>query len=180
MSVVAEFDHIPVPANTDAPVITFYNQSEHAVAWIWDMAGLGTFLDENPQFRFSDKYPGTYEVCLVSIDNHGCMDTICHDVVIDDVLQTYAPNSFTPDGDGLNDTWRLVSNIPDITTFEMRVFDRWGQVIFESEDPYEFWNGAANNSGDILKSDVYVYRIAFEIRETEVRKELMGHVTLIK
>lgn len=179
--VVAEFDHIPVPANIDAPVITFYNQSEHAVAWIWDMAGLGTFLDENPQFRFSDKYPGTYEVCLISIDNHGCTDTICHDVVIDDVLQTYAPNSFTPDGDGVNDLWWMVSNIPDITNFEMRVFDRWGQVQFESTDPLKAWDGTSmNGGGEILKQDVYAYRCTFQIVSTGGLREYMGHVSLLK
>jgi gliding motility-associated-like protein len=177
---VAEFDHIPVPANTDAPVITFYNQSEHAVAWIWDMAGLGTFLDENPQFRFSDKYPGTYEVCLVSIDNHGCMDTICHDVVIDDVLQTYAPNSFTPDGDGVNDAWGLVSNIPDITTFEMRVFDRWGGEVFESTDPKATWDGRHMKGGEILKQDVYAFRCTFQIISTGGLREYIGHVTILK
>ncbi len=179
-AVVAEFDHVPVPANTDAPVITFYNQSEHAVAWVWDMAGLGTFLDENPQFRFSDKYPGTYEVCLVAIDNHGCMDSVCHDVVIDDVLQTYAPNSFTPDGDGLNDTWWLVSNIPDITAFEMRVFDRWGGVVFESTDPNKAWNGTHMNGGEILKQDIYAFRCTFQIISTGGLREYMGHVSILK
>ncbi|MBP7513516.1 MAG: gliding motility-associated C-terminal domain-containing protein [Flavobacteriales bacterium] len=178
--VVAEFDHIPVPANIDAPVITFYNQSEHAVAWIWDMAGLGTFLDENPQFRFSETYPGTYEVCLTAIDNHGCMDTVCHDVVIDDVLQTYAPNTFTPDGDGVNDMWLMVSNIPDIMSFEMRVFDRWGQVVFETTDPLKAWDGKHMKGGDVLKQDVYAFRCTFQIISTGGLREYMGHVSLLK
>lgn len=178
--VVAEFDHIPVPANIDAPVITFYNQSEHAVAWIWDMAGLGTFLDENPQFRFSDKYPGTYTVCLISIDNHGCTDTICHDVVIDNVLQTYAPNTFTPDGDGMNDTWWMVSNIPDMADFQMRVFDRWGQVVFETNDPMKAWDGKHMNGGEVLKQDIYSYRCTFQIISTGGLREYLGHVTLLK
>ena len=179
-AVVAEFDHIPVPANTDAPVITFYNQSEHAVAWIWDMAGLGTFMDENPQFRFSETYPGTYEVCMTAIDNHGCMDTICHDVVIDDVLQTYAPNSFTPDGDGMNDTWWMVSNIPDITAFEMRVFDRWGRPVFETIDPNETWDGTHMNGGEVLKQDVYAFRCTFQIISTGGLREYLGHVSILK
>ncbi|MBK6830576.1 MAG: gliding motility-associated C-terminal domain-containing protein [Flavobacteriales bacterium] len=178
--VVADFTWNPIPANVNDPRIWFANTTTGAQTYWWDIAGLTTSTEMNPYFRFSEKEPGEYEVCLAAFNFNNCADTICKTVIIDDVLFTYVPNSFTPDGDDLNELWGMSTNIDAITSFEMRVFDRWGQVIFESEDPYEFWNGAANNSGDILKSDVYVYRIAFEIRETEVRKELMGHVTLIK
>ncbi len=178
--VVPDFTWNPIPANVDDPRIWFANTSTGAQSYWWDIAGLTTSTETNPYFRFSEKEPGQYEVCLAAFNYNNCTDTICKTVVIDDVLFTYIPNSFTPDGDDLNETWGMSTNIDIITSFELRVFDRWGQVVFESEDPREFWNGAANNSGDILKSDVYVYRIAFEIRETEVRKELLGHVTLIK
>lgn len=178
--VIVDFTWNPIPANVNDPRIWFANTTTGAQTYWWDIAGLTTSTEMNPYFRFSEKEPGEYEVCLAAFNYNNCTDTICKTVIIDDVLFTYVPNSFTPDGDDLNELWGMSTNIDAITSFEMRVFDRWGQVIFESEDPYEFWNGAANNSGDILKSDVYVYRIAFEIRETEVRKELMGHVTLIK
>lgn len=178
--VVPDFTWNPIPANVDDPRIWFANTSTGAQSYWWDIAGLTTSTETNPYFRFSEKEPGQYEVCLAAFNYNNCTDTICKTVIIDDVLFTYIPNSFTPDGDNLNETWGMSTNIDIITSFELRVFDRWGQVVFESEDPLEFWNGAANNSGDILKSDVYVYRIAFEIRETEVRKEMLGHVTLIK
>ncbi len=178
--VVPDFTWNPIPANVNDPRIWFANTSTGAQTYWWDIAGLTTSTETNPYFRFSEKEPGEYEVCLAAFNYNNCTDTICKTVIIDDVLFTYIPNSFTPDGDDLNELWGMSTNIDNITSFEIRVFDRWGQVIFESDDPHEFWNGAANNSGDILKSDVYVYRVAFEIKNTEVRKELMGHVTLIK
>ncbi|MBK8499177.1 MAG: gliding motility-associated C-terminal domain-containing protein [Flavobacteriales bacterium] len=178
--VVADFTWNPIPANVNDPRIWFANTSTGAQTWWWDIAGFTTSTEMNPYFRFSEKEPGQYEVCLAAFNYNQCADTICKTVIIDDVLFVYVPNSFTPDGDNLNETWGMSTNIDVITSFTLRVFDRWGEVIFETEDPYEFWNGAANNSGEILKTEVYVYRIAFEIRGTEVRKELLGHVTLIK
>lgn len=178
--VVADFGWNPIPANVDDPRIWFGNLSTGAQSYWWDIAGLTTSTEFEPYYRFSEHEPGEYLVCLAAFNYNQCADTICKVVTIEDVLFTYVPNSFTPDGDNLNETWGMSTNIDVITQFELRVFDRWGQVVFESENPREWWNGAANNSGEILKTDVYVYRIAYEIRQTEVKKELFGHVTLIK
>lgn len=180
-AVVAEFDHVPVPANIDAPTVTFYNLSENATAYIWDIAGLMTTSEPQLQFTFSDKYPGVYPVCLIAIDMHGCADTVCHDVVIDDVLATYVPNAFTPDGDGINDQWWMTSNIPDMANFQLLVFDRWGQVVFETKDPNVRWNGThMNGGGEIMKEDLYAFRITYQIISTGGSRELMGHVSLLK
>lgn len=178
--VIAEFVHGPVPANVNDPFITFNNLSQNAVSFEWDFAGLGGSTDPNTQFLFSNKEPGIYPVCLVAADAHACADTVCHDVIIDDVLFTYVPNSFTPDGDGVNESWGMTSNIADITNFEMRVFDRWGEIVYGTDDPYKPWNGGLQNSGEILKQDVYAYRIVFQIISTGGVKELTGHVTLLK
>lgn len=180
-AVTADFAHLPIPANINAPTIDFHDQSEHAVAWVWDIAGLASSTDQNPRYTFSDKYPGVYEVCLVAIDNHGCRDSICHEVVIDNVLQTYIPNAFTPDGNGVNDSWWMVRNMDDVTDFHMRVFDRWGEVVFESTDPNIAWDGTfRNGGGEILKQDVYAYRCTFQLISTAGAREYMGHVSLLK
>lgn len=178
--VVADFIWNPIPADVNDPRIWFGNTSTGAQTYWWDIAGLMTSTEEAPFFRFSEREPGQYEVCMAAFNYNLCADTICKIVTIDDVLFVYVPNSFTPDGDNLNETWGMSINIDVITKFELRVFDRWGQVVFESEEPREWWTGAANNSGSILKSDVYVYRITYEIKNSETRKEMMGHVTLIK
>jgi len=107
-------------------------------------------------------------------------ETVCHLVEIEDVLFTYIPNSFTPNGDDLNDVFRMSINIDVISDYRMTVFDRWGQVVYDSTDPYEGWNGGFGNGGEVLKSDVYAYRITFEIFETQTKKEYLGHVTLMK
>ena len=99
---------------------------------------------------------------------------------MEDVLFTYIPNAFTPDGDDVNDMWWPTANIPVRSNFELLVFDRWGQVVFSTSDPYEPWQGRHQNSGEVLKSDVYPYRLLFGIQNTETRREILGYVTLMK
>ncbi|MFN3875613.1 MAG: gliding motility-associated C-terminal domain-containing protein, partial [Flavobacteriales bacterium] len=178
--VVADFAWNPQPANVNDPRIWFSNTSTGAQSYWWDIAGLLSTNEESPFYEFSNREPGQYEVCMVAFNENLCADTICHTVVIDDVLFVYIPNSFTPDGDDLNETWGMSTNIDAITDFELKVFDRWGQVVFQTEDYKESWNGAYQNNGAILKSDIYAYRITYEIKGSDTRKELMGHVTLLR
>ena len=178
--VIAEFGWGPNPATINAPTITFVNQSANADRYAWNVADQHSTTDVNTEWTFTNKFPGTYEVCLEAYNYNDCPDTICHNIVIDDVLVTYIPNSFTPDGDGKNDAWGMSMNIPTITEFEMLVFDRLGQVVYNTTDPYKPWLGSFENGGAVLKTDVYAYRILYTIQETQARKELVGHVTLIK
>lgn len=179
--IIAEFAHGPIPANVNAPTIFFYDQSQQAQTWAWDIAGLAFPTDQDPAFTFSNKEPGSYEVCLVAADDHACPDTICHTVIIDDVLFAYVPNAFTPDGDGENEEWGMHINIPDIATFDLTVYDRWGQVVFAATDPFIPWNGTyQNGGGELMKQDVYAYRIIYQIKSTGGVREHLGHVTLLK
>ncbi|MBK9417830.1 MAG: gliding motility-associated C-terminal domain-containing protein [Flavobacteriales bacterium] len=178
--VVSDFMWGPQPSDVNNPSIRFINTSTGATRYEWDIAGLLQTTEPDVAYVFSNKEPGNYEVCLTSYNENECVDTLCRTVIIDDILLPYIPNSFTPDGDLLNDTWGMSVNIGSITDFEMLVYDRWGQVVFTSVDPMLHWLGSAQNSGEVLPQGVYTYRVTFEIIETQTRKELMGHVTLIK
>ncbi|MBK8532757.1 MAG: gliding motility-associated C-terminal domain-containing protein [Flavobacteriales bacterium] len=178
--VIANFGWGPNPANVNAPTITFGNLSANAERYFWNIDEQFSSTETNTAFTFSNKEPGMYEACLIAYNFNDCPDTACQMVVIDDVLFTYVPNSFTPDGDAVNDTWGMSMNIPVITDFELMVFDRWGQLVYNTLDPYKPWLGSYQNGGEILKSDVYAYRILYGVRNTEARKEIVGHVTLIK
>lgn len=178
--VVADFAWGPNPGNVNNPTITFVNTSADAIRYFWNIAELASSTETNPSFTFNNKEPGIYEVCMVAYNANDCADSICYNVIIDDVLFTYIPNSFTPDGDDVNDAWGMSTNIPVITDYEMMVFDRWGQMVYTTEDPYKAWLGSYQNGGEVLKSDVYAYRILYGVKNTEARKEIVGHVTLIK
>lgn len=178
--VVADFGFTPEAGTVEAPAILFTNASMNEVAIAWDIAGLDTTAEAQFTYIFDHRQPAEYLVCLTATDAHGCLDTLCRTVVINDVLETYVPNCFTPDADGVNDRWGMVSNIPDIDEFELNVFDRWGQVVFRTTDPLGRWDGSRGNGGDPLKQDVYVYSISFRSISTGLPTQHSGHVTLLK
>ncbi|MBK8341207.1 MAG: gliding motility-associated C-terminal domain-containing protein [Flavobacteriales bacterium] len=90
----------------------------------------------------------------------------------------FVPNSFSPNGDGINDDWRPWGNVIDLETFDLKVFDRWGQLMMESKDPNLPWDGS-DGSGTV-RDGVYTYRAYVIEGITKERHELFGHVTVFK
>lgn len=177
--VVANFNWTPNPTNVNNPAIRFFNTSSGANRYEWDIAGMLQTTVTDPSYRFTDREPGIYEVCLIAYNSNNCSDTICYSVVIEDVTFVYVPNAFTPDGDGVNDAFGISTTTP-LASFNMLIFDRWGQVVYETNDFGKPWLGSYRNEGDILPNGVYAYRIQYAIPESAVRKEILGSVTLTR
>jgi gliding motility-associated-like protein len=148
------------------------------VSYDWDFAGLGTSQATNPTFIFPDTDPGTYPVCLATVSADGCMDTVCHDVIILDLFLIYVPNTFTPDNDGINDYFFPVLDGYDPLNFKMMIFNRWGDLIFETESPENKWDGTYK--GLMSKEDTYVWKILTKDVGTGKKREFIGHVNLLK
>lgn len=177
-----EFIFGPQPTTILSPEITFSNQSSSNVYdyyWTFGVDGaLGSASSENPVFTFPDSIPGTYEVCLIATTMYNCVDTVCHNIVIDDEFLIYVPNAFTPDADGINDVFYPVLEGYDPLNFEMLIFNRWGELIFDSSDPSQVWDGTYQ--GVMSKSDVYVWKIIVKDALNGELKTYIGHVTLLK
>lgn len=90
----------------------------------------------------------------------------------------YGANAFSPNGDGLNDTWRPWNNVLALDRYELDVFDRWGRVVFSSTDPYAEWDGKVN--GKALPPQVFAYKAKMMEALTKERHEVVGHVTIIR
>lgn len=113
------------------------------------------------------------------VNNYGCRDSIIKPVTIKPAYALYIPNAFTPNEDGINDGFKAVGI--GIASFKMWVFDRWGNVIFETDDINKAWDGSVNGKGnyDTTKEDVYVWKA--EVTDVLQQKhDLIGHVSLIK
>ena len=89
----------------------------------------------------------------------------------------YVPNVFTPNGDGINEQFFGMGTF--IKAFEMHIFDRWGNKIFESNDLYKGWNGKVKSAGDIVQEDVYVWKVRVTDFEGK-HYNYNGHVSVIK
>lgn len=174
----AQFSFSPTDATILNTEIDFTNQSTNATAYEWDFAGLGTSNATNPSFEFPNSDPGTYPVCLVATNPNACNDTTCLDVIINDEFIIYVPNAFTPDDDGKNEVFLPVISGADAETYELYIFDRWGELVFESYSLNQGWDGTFK--GQNAKSDVYVWKIKVKAAANNEKKEFVGHVTLLR
>lgn len=90
----------------------------------------------------------------------------------------YVANAFTPNADGYNDTFKPIINVVDLKSFEFQVFDRWGGVIYQTNNPWAEWDGSAG--GGEVPGGVYAYRAyAIDAIKGDVY-ELFGHVTIVR
>ncbi len=90
----------------------------------------------------------------------------------------WVPNSFTPNGDGINDVWQPWGEVIDLERFDLRIYDRWGRLVHASTDPKAPWDGTDAAGG--LQTGVYAYRAFVIDAITKERHELFGHVTVVR
>jgi len=120
-----------------------------------------------------------YHVVLIASNDAGCKDTTQTTIEMVEDLIFYVPNAFTPDGDEFNNTFQPVfAQGFDAFEYELLIFDRWGEIIFESHDPNIGWDGTYH--GKICQDGVYVWKIGIKLANVDDRIEKVGHVTLIK
>jgi gliding motility-associated-like protein len=134
---------------------------------------------QNPTFAYTE--PGTYAVALVVKSENGCTDTIVKQLIVGEDFGLYVPNAFTPNEDGLNDVFQPKGF--GIVKYQIQIFDRWGERVFETKSFDHGWDGKFRSKGTdyekICEEGVY----SWLINVTNVfgkAHELKGHVTLIK
>ncbi|MGL4595981.1 MAG: PKD domain-containing protein [Bacteroidia bacterium] len=170
----------PQPATLIEANILFDNQSTGGDTCYWDLGdGSPMVIDPNCS-DISHNYAdtGMYSVMQVVINQYGCSDTAWGDVIIVPYTTIYIPNTFTPNGDGKNDFFFAYGNY--VTDFQMMIFDRWGNLIFQSNDINKGWDGRANGGKDIAQIDTYVYVVSCKELYTGKAKKFRGHVNLVK
>lgn len=160
------------------PQVFFTDQSTpDVVNWQWDFAGQGASQDQNPSFIFRDS--GLQEIVLLVTAENGCIDTAFATVDIVPFDSYFLPNAFTPNNDDRNDTYLGVGTLENIGDFNMKIWDRWGELIFETNDQFQGWNGQKNNSGPDLPNGVYVVLVTYESAREGLR-QLKAYATLIR
>ncbi len=155
----------------------FLNRSD-VLQYRWTNLATG---DTSSEARFKVLKSGFYAVrILTAPDSLMLRDTV--QVIFDaKCCRLIVPNAFTPNGDGRND--RLTPLMPKnctITEFELQVFNRWGKLVFQTNDPNAAWDG--NDGGTPAPSDVYVFRARYKAigNNNEYGETLKGDITLIR
>lgn len=173
-TVVADFTDDAEHATTEDPV-HFYNASTPNCDYSWYFTNGQTSTEKDPTLLLED--PGTYVACLLVRDQRGCMDTACKALTIECLDELYIPNTFTPNNDGLNDIFRVVTPGGCLQKFSLLLYDRWGELIFKSEDVSKGWNGTYK--GVPAKEDIYVYLLDYTMSNKKARTRT-GHITLMR
>ena len=159
-----------------SPEVEFVQQAFDATGYNWYVDSV--WVSDDPIFTYAFPDSGTFTVELEAINEFTCTDTIQYPIVVGyDFGTFYIPNAFSPNGDGINEEFGPKANIFFAKNYRFRIFDRWGDRIFETTDLNTFWNGKLHNTGEDLPDGVYVYFIEFRNFEGEPQ-EYFGHLLL--
>ncbi|MBD3636310.1 MAG: gliding motility-associated C-terminal domain-containing protein [Crocinitomicaceae bacterium] len=179
----ANFTHHPNPSTIFDTEIEFTDySSSDVVSWYWEFGpGVlpGISNNQNPTVVFPEGIANDYPVTLTVNTNEGCTNSITVVVsIVNDVL-LYAPNIFTPDGDAANDSWRVYIAGIDIYDYHLTIFNRWGEIIWESYNAEGVWNGHYGDGG-LVQDGTYIWVIEAKDSYTDKKYEFRGHVTVLK
>ncbi|MCJ8292737.1 MAG: PKD domain-containing protein, partial [Flavobacteriales bacterium] len=160
--------------------VDFNNTSTGATDYVWifgDNSASSTV--ENPTHVFPGEQAGSYTVELFAYSPLGCVDSTLIVISVAEETIFYVPNTFTPDGDAHNQYFRPVfTSGYDPYDFQLLIFNRWGEVIWESHDASAGWDGTYD--GFVVQDGVYSWKIEFKTSQNDERKVVVGHVNVLR
>jgi gliding motility-associated-like protein len=173
---LASFYFEPSDPTLNFPTVEFHDQSINAVSWNWDMGdGSGTSGLKDPIYTYSDT--GNYIVTLIVESINGCIDTVQGVVNVRDEIQIFIPNAFTPDDSGNNDQFMVYG--VGFTTYSMKIYDRWGKLVFSGNNSMSGWDGRSAETGKRMAQGIYIYHVVVTDNDG-FQHSRMGKVTLIR
>lgn len=171
---ISDFRVVPELVNMYESEVIFDNNSIGEDYYLWDFGDDIHDISFEPTHIYSDT--GTFLIELIVETNHACFDTSHATVRVDPVTSLYMPNTFSPNGDGVNDTFFFKNYAFKEEGLVFRVFDKWGTLIYFTNE-FIPWDGMYK--GSIVKQDTYVWTLTcFDFFGVE--HNYKGHVNLIK
>lgn len=176
---IASFVVNPEATTIYDPTFVFYDTSYDAAQWDWYFGDGYTASQQYVQHTYEEA--GTFPVVLTVTSEHGCVDALQKNVSIEDFFNVYVPNTFTPDGDGVNEVFLPeMSGKAFIENYKFQVIDRWGTIIFETNDPDAPWVGDTRDGLYYAKDDAYNWQVIVQLKGSDESRVYSGHVILIR
>ncbi|MDP3461225.1 MAG: choice-of-anchor L domain-containing protein [Bacteroidales bacterium] len=151
---VAGFDPDPQATTIREPIVGFVNSSSgEGLSYEWDFGDGTTSTEAQPVHIYTET--GTYEVVLLTTTANGCVDSVMKTVDIFPDYAVFPANAFSPNGDGLNDVFEVKTIA--VAKYNIKIYNRWGQVIFESDDVEKHWDGKVK--GELVPAGSYIYHV---------------------
>lgn len=178
----AVFGFTPIAPTIFDSEVHFKNYSENSTTYHWEITDMTTgYSYSTSEEFFSHLFPSDtarYQVCLIAYSVSGCSDTLCRELIVYDDIMVYVPNTFTPDDDEFNQTLRIYANGIDKHDFEFLIFNRWGEIVYESRDFSIGWDGTYK--GNPVQNGTYTWKMEIKNKQKDFRKLLTGHVNILR
>lgn len=159
------------------PFFTFRDSSMSNIVFQRTTMGDGTIYENQQTWVHAYSDTGNYRVVHLVENSSGCLDSLTFFLRVKPVFKVFAPTAFRPDGNGLNEEFRIYGS--GWKKMELRIFSRWGEQVFFTIDGSKGWNGRWQNSGETVPEGVYTWQFKAEGEEGEV-EERFGTVMLMR
>ena len=179
---IASFSPYPTQLSEIVTNSSMNDNSIGSANYYWDFGdGSMPSTTNDPNHDFPAYPPNSYIISLTTTSEHGCVDTLTQTVIVHPSLMIYIPNTFTPDGDQFNQTWLpIFSENVDPYQYDLTLFDRWGETIWESHNLSVGWDGTYGQDGLKVQDGIYTYKIVYKLKTTAKHELITGHVNLIR
>lgn len=177
---IANFKYSPNPVlmfNTQVR-FTNYSFNGYTYQWFFEDGTPSQSTQTNVDVMFPDGVEGRYDIMLITTSELGCVDTMIHELIVYPEVLIYAPNAFTPDGDEHNQTWRVFMEGIDVYDFELLIYNRWGEVVWESHDIEIGWDGTYG--GEMVETGTYTWIVRTKDLMNDAKYTYNGHINLLK
>lgn len=178
----ANFSASPTDLTSVFDQAQFTNGSNGASTYEWNFGdGYGS-SEVNPLHTFPSDEEGEFQVQLIAYSQYGCTDTAYQIINVLEELLFYVPNTFTPDENNYNEVFKpIFTSGFDSQDYTLFIFNRWGEVIFESTNSDIGWDGNYGaESSEIVKDGTYIWKIEFKTKYNDERKVEVGNVNLLR
>jgi len=177
---VARFNTTPHELSTLEPLAEFINQSVGALNYTWQFDTYGTSDETHPTFTFPNEGSNNFHICLTAGNQFGCLDTTCRNVYMNAEYAIFAPNALTPNNDGDNDVWKPILRGYSTDGYELTIYNRWGEAVFQSNDPNVPWTGEIRNGDYFGGNEVYNWQLKLRQDFSANESLFKGSILLIR